>query len=289
MGNSLTANLLAREGDVIVDFWEGGSDLYGWSLGSECLDRVPIFLRRDCCRLFSGSLKEVDVEVVVEGPESGVARKLGDVGASVIGYGGRLFVPARPACAYYRELLRRPGAVRVFSPITEVDLRSRIVRTYHCEVEYEELVSTLPLHYFLLKSRLNELRERLEYVPAYVLTLASGTRLKDYTKVFVGHGGYSLGYVASYGSHPAAGRLVYALVPLVEKRLRAEIESRAIAELKRLKLVEGPLRLARSLFVKYFIMRGDTEGVRKVLESYGVVLAGRYGTWSEASLCDVCQ
>ncbi len=284
----MTANVLAREGDVIIDFWEGGSDLYGWSLGSECVDRVPIFLRGDCCPLFSGSLREVDVEVAVEGPESGVARKLGDVSTSVVGYSGRLFVPERPACAYYRELLRRSRAAKIFSPITGIDLEARIVRTYHCDVEYEELVNTLPLHYFLTKSRLSGLSEHLDYVPAYALTLVSGTPLKDYTKVFVGHRGYSVGYVVSYGGY-AAGKLVYAIVPLVEKSLRAEIESRTVAELKRLKLVEGPVKLARSFFIKYFIMRGDVEEIRKTLQSRGVVLAGKYGTWSEASLCDICQ
>lgn len=289
LGNSLTANLLAREGDTIVDFWEGGSDLYGWNLGSSCLDRIPVFLRGDCCRqLFGGALVDVDVEVVVEGPEANVAEKLGDISGSFIGYGGRMLVPKYPVCTYYRELLLRSRATRVFSPISKIDLRSRLVRTYHYQAEYEELVNTLPLHYFLTKSGLDELKSSLQYSSAYVLTLISEAKARGYTKTFVGHRGYSLGYVVSYGEHPL-GRLIYSLVPTSVHSLRAELGNRAIAELKRLKFIDGRIRLARSFFVKYFRLGGDVDEVYKVLRSYGVVLRGRYGSWTDTSLCDICQ
>lgn len=289
LGNSLTANLLAREGDIIVDYWEGGSDLYGWNLGSTCLDRVPIFLRGDCCRqLFGGNLLEVDVEVVIEGSEANVIEKLGDISGSFIGYCGRMLVPRYPVCTYYRELLLRSRATRVLSPISKVDLQSKFVRTYHYQTEYEELVNTLPLHYFLTKSGLDELKSSLKYSSAYVLTLISETKMKDYTKTFVGHRGYSLGYVVSYGEHPL-GKLVYSLVPVSVSSLIAELNNRVIAELKRLKLIDGRIRLARSFFVKYFRLGGDTDEVYKILRSYDVVLRGRYGSWMDISLCDICQ
>lgn len=289
LGNSLTANILAREGDVVVDFWEGGSDLYGWNLGSTCLDRIPVFLRGGCCRqLFGEALRDVDVEVSVEGPEANVIEKLGEISGSFIGYGGRMLVPSYPVCTYYRDLLRRSRATRILSPISKIDLQSKLVTTYHCRVEYEELVNTLPLHYFLAKSGLDELRGGLEYSSAYVLTLISEAKVRDYIKTFVGHRGYSLGYVVSYGENPL-GRLIYSIVPTNMLSLRAELESRVIAELKRLKLIDGRVRLVRSFFVKYFRLRGDTDEVYRTLRSYGVSLGGRYGSWADVSLCDICQ
>lgn len=289
LGNSLTANLLVREDDVVVDFWEGGSDLYGWSLGSTCLDRIPVFLRRGCCRrLFGDSLREVDVETIVEGSEATVVEKLGDVSNSFLGYRGRVLVPEYPACTYYREILTKSRATRVFSPISKIDLQSKTVKTYHCEIQYRELVNTLPLYYFLSKSGLSELGNRLAYTSAYVLTLISETKVGEYTKVFVGRRGYSLAYVVSYRNHPL-GRLIYALTPVSKDSLRAELTSRVIAELKKLKLVDGFIRLARSFFIKYFRLEGDISEIRKTLGDYGVALAGRYGSWSNISLCDICQ
>ncbi|MEM1622660.1 MAG: hypothetical protein QW543_00785 [Sulfolobales archaeon] len=288
LGNSLTANLLAREGDVIVDFWEGGSDLYGWSLGSTCLDRVPIFLRRSCCQqLFGDALRDVDVEVVFEGPEDVVVEKLGDISESFMGFSGRMLVPEYPVCTYYRRLLSRSKSTRVFSPIARVNLQSKHIKTYHYEVEYEELVNTLPLHYLLSKSGLSELANRLTYSSAYALLTISNTKLGEYTKVFVGHKGHSLGYVVVYGNHPL-GKLIYAFIPLERGSLKAELTNRAVAELKRLKLIEGPIKLMRQFFIKYFRMRGDVSDVCRALKNYGVTLAGRYGGWTDISLCDIC-
>ncbi|MEM2208417.1 MAG: hypothetical protein QXG17_06990 [Sulfolobales archaeon] len=288
LGNSLTTNLLAREDDVIIDFWEGGSDLYGWSLGSSCLDRIPVFLRRSCCQqLFGSNLRDVDVEIVIEGFEANVAEKLGDISRSFIGFSGKVLVPEHPVCAYYRRLLTKSRATRVFSPISKVSLQSKHVKTYHYEVEYEELVNTLPLHYFLSKSGLNKLVDYLEYSSAHALLVISDTKLGEYTKVLVGHKGHSLGYVVSYGKHPL-GRLIYAFIPIGRGSLKAELASQAVVELKRLKLIEGPVRLVRPFFIKYFRMEGDVGGVQRVLKDYGVILAGRYGRWLDVTLCDIC-
>ncbi|MEM4491265.1 MAG: hypothetical protein QXR49_02145 [Sulfolobales archaeon] len=288
LGNSLTANLLAREDDVIVDFWEGGSDLYGWSLGSTCLDRVPIFLRRSCChQLFGNALRDVDVEVVIEGFEDIVVEKLGDISRSFIGFSGRMLTPEYPVCTYYRKLLSKSKSTKVFSPIAKVSLQSKCVKTYHYEVEYEELVNTLPLYYLLSKSGLSELASHLTYSSAYALLIISNTKLGEYTKILIGHKGYSLGYVVVYGKHPL-GKLIYAFAPLEKDLLKAELTNQAVVELKRLKLIEGPIKLMRSFFIKYFKMGGDTSEVRRALKNYGVTLAGRYGSWTDISLCDIC-
>ncbi|MCS7100043.1 MAG: hypothetical protein RMH84_05145 [Sulfolobales archaeon] len=289
LGNSLTSNTLARENDVIVDIWEGGSDLYGWTLGSSCLDRVPVFLTRKCCyEIFGEVFEEVDVEVVIEGPESGVREKMGDVDSSFLSFCGRLLLPERRVCDCYRSFLRKSKAGRVFSPISRIDLESKTVKTYHRELEYGELVNTRPLHYFLTKAGLSDLSSQLTYASAYILVLVGKVGLREFAKMFIGHRGYSLGLVVSYRETPI-GRTVYAFIPFDRKSLRAELTNRAIAELKRLKVIEEPIVFLRSFYSKYFRLRSDAKEIGEFLKKHDVLLAGRYGKWSEVSICDICQ
>lgn len=290
LGNSLTTNLLVRNEDLVVDIWEGGSDLYGWSLGTLCIDRIPVFLPRTCCqRLLNDSLVEVDVDVAIEGPEKELERKFGEtITKSILWLNGRLLIPKRSLCTYFREFLRRIATPKIFSPISRIDLNSKILRTYHCDVEYEELINTLPLDYFLSKAGLNDLRSHLSYRSAHVVLVVAESRLREYTKTFIAHRGYLTSYVVSYG-RSSLGNQVYAFIPLTRNTLRAELIDRTISELKRLKVIEGNIKMLRSYTIKYFVFSGSTEEVSKTLKRYAVILAGRYGTWTDLSICDICQ
>jgi len=289
LGNSLTANLLARNDDLVVDVWEGGSDLYGWSLGSLCIERVPMFLPRACCQqLLRDSLTEVNVEVTVEGPEKGLAEKFGEATKTTLWLGGKLLVPERPLCTYFREFLRRVTTTRIFSPISRIDLSYKVLRTYHCDIEYDELVNTLPLDYFLSKAGLNDLRSHLGYRSAHAVLAVAESRLEDYTKIFVGHRGYLVGYVVSYGRSPL-GNYIYAFTPITRSTLKAELIGRTLSELKRLKIIEGHIKMLRTHLIKYFMFSGSTEEVSETLRKYGIALAGRYGTWADLSICDICR
>lgn len=286
LGNSLTSNILAGENDVVIDFWEGGSNLYGWTIGPTCLDRIPIFLTKNCCqRVFNGALREIDVEAVVEGSETNLREKMGDISNSFLGYYGRLLIPERWVCDHYREFLRRSKTERIFSPTLKIDLESRVIKTHNYKLEYEELVNTLPLHYFLTKAGLSS---QLTYTSAYILALVVKTRLREFTKFFIGHRGYLLGLVVSYRETPI-GRIIYAFIPLSRESMKAELTNRAVVELKKLKFIEEPIRLARSFYSKYFRLKGYAREVGEFLKKYNVSLAGRYGSWSEISICDICQ
>jgi hypothetical protein len=288
LGDSLTSNLLAREGDLVVDFWEGGSDLYGWSIGSYCVDRVPVFLRRSCC---TGNLRwdllEVDVSVSVEGLESIVGEKLGDLGTTVVGLSGRLYIPVKPVCSYFRRLRSESKAQRLYSPIVRVDLELREVVTYHARVEFSELVNTLPLHYLLMKSGLKDLAGGLKYSSAHVLMLVAETPLREYSKLFIGHRGYLTGCVISYLEEPL-GRVLYAITPLTGGPYREDLTAKVMGELKRLKVVSGQPRSYRSFYLKYFRFHGDPRRALEELRKYGVLSLGRYGSWSELDLCTIC-
>lgn len=290
LGNSLTTNLLAGSEDLVVDIWEGGSDLYGWSLGSLCVDRIPMFLPRTCCQqLLNDSLVDVDVDFIVEGPEKELEKKFGEtITKSVLWFNGKVLIPKRPFCEYFRELLRRVKTSKIFSPISRIDLDSKILRTYHCDVEYGELVNTLPLDYFLGKAGLHELRSYLSYRSAHAILVVAESRLKEYAKIFVGHRGYLTSYVVSYG-RSSLGNQIYAFIPLTRDTLRAELIDRTISELKRLKVIEGGIKMLRSYLIKYFTFSGSTEEVSKVLSEHAVTLAGRYGTWTDISVCDICR
>ncbi len=289
LGDSLTSNLLAKERDLVVDFWEGGSDLYGWSLGSYCVDRVPIFLRELCCLgTLRWDLIEVDVSVSVEGLESVAAEKLGDLSTTVVGLGGRPYIPAKPACSYFRRLRSDSRAQRLYSPIVRVDLELKEVTTYHAKIRFSELVNTLPLQYFLLKSGLGSLAEGLGYSSAHVLALVAESPLKEFSKLFVGRKGYLTGCVISYREEPL-GRLLYAITPLTKEVLKEDLAAKVVGELKRLKIVSGPVRFLRSFYVKYFRFHGDPKRTLKELRKYGVLSVGRYGSWSELDLCTICK
>jgi hypothetical protein len=289
LGDSLTSNLLAGEGDLVVDLWEGGSDLYGWSIGSYCVDRVPIFLRRSCCTAnLRWDLLEVDVNVSVEGLESVVSEKLGDLSTTVVGFSGRLYTPAKPVCRYFRRLRSESRAQHLYSPIVRVDLELREVVTYHAKVEFSELVNTLPLHYLLLKSGLKSLAEELGYSSAHILMLVAESSLKEYSKLFIGHRGYLTSCVISYREEPL-GRILYAITPLTRGTYKEDLTAKVMGELKRLKVVSGKPKSYRSFYIKYFRFYGNPRRALEELRKYKVLSLGRYGSWSELDLCSICE
>jgi len=289
LGDSLTSNLLAKEGDLVVDFWEGGSDLYGWSLGSYCVDRVPLFLKRSCClSTLRWDLLEVDVAVSVEGLESVVEEKLGNLGSTVLGLGGKLYIPAKPACSYFRKLKSVSRAQYLYSPLVKVDLERREVTTYHTKIMFSELTNTLPLHYFLLKSGLESLAEELEFSPAHVLALVAESPLKEFSKLFIGYRRYLTGCVISYREEPL-GNLLYVITPLTRRELKEDLAAKVVGELKRLKVISGSPKSYRSFYVKYFRFHGDPRRALGELRKYGVLSVGRYGSWSELDLCTICE
>jgi len=252
------------------------------------VDRVPLFLRRRCCL---GALKwdflEADVSVSVEGLERVVAEKFGDLSTTVVGSGGRLYIPAKPACSYFRRLRSESRARRLYSPIVRVDLELKEVATYHAKVGFSELINTLPLHYFLLKSGLRSLAEGLGYGSAHVLTLVAESPLKGFSKLFVGHRGYLTGCVISYREEPL-GRLIHVITPL-RGEYREDLAAKVVGELKRLKVVSGSVRFVRTFYAKYFRFHGDPRGALEELRKYGVLSVGRYGSWSELDLCAICE
>ncbi len=323
LGESLTSLLMnysrsSATDTIITDIWEGGSVLYGWDLSKYCIDRAPIFLNPSCPHI--NKLRGLGIErfelikfnINVVGTEEGFRSKfrgidLGHTWIQQLVSGG--YIPIGGWCSFYRRLRGCIAIRRVYGYIKFVDIDRKLVKISWLEcLKYDELVSTLPLHYLLTKvttgneevsKLIRGCISALSYVPTYIMTLIVKGGVDQDEVIMVGKKGFQTALIVRlrpdvvYPRISGKYSLIYVITPIDIEELRPEISSRVLGELRRLNVLEdlSSIVFLRDYFEKYSLISTKNEELLNnligTLGNYDIKLEGRLGRWCEASLCDL--
>lgn len=313
LGDSLSSNLYAEnaEDPLIVSWRDTPSSLEGWDIDNTCIDRVPIYvMKRECVDNLGFKAREIQYDYLLVGNEETLNDKVYPPHAELTGtfwYDAlptkysTLYQPESGWCSVIKLLRSRSRAARIYAGITEIDpLRKKVRIEGGSLLDYEKLINTLPQD--LLLSRLKgvpvkKILSSYMYVPYNISVLIGVTEQRlNSNETLV----YALGKRRFAASHvvlskpPLAGlnsnhSLIYILTPLQGSTPKSEILARSISELRSLGLRVKNLLFIRSHIEKYGVLSGKTEDSRRLLRELDIEVRGRYGSWSELSVCDIIE
>ncbi len=304
LGLSLpTISAEPRESDAVIDFWEGGSLLYGSDLMSSCTDYLPMLSllnEKNCLERLCGDLVEISFEEEVIGDINDVSSKLATDPSSLQGNwllaGPRKgFLPSGGWCRCYRRRLMGMNARKLVGlGIASIDLEGHKVVTYlrRNVLEAEEIVSTMPLPYVLRKAGYSVSDEDFPYEPLHVsLFLIKGAASREPKRLVLAKLRY--GGVVTYiiPEMPFKGFTSVYHVSSVKRLKYSGLQERALSDIKRLGLITAlnDVVAERHIIVKYGLLgRMSQRGadVARDAESKGLKLLGRLGRWKEMSVCE---
>ncbi|RLG80454.1 MAG: hypothetical protein DRO09_03130 [Thermoprotei archaeon] len=313
LGESLTGLLRAMTYGssycTIVDFWEGGSTLYGWSLNGRCIDRFPVFIGSpDCLEVLKGKPLQLRFDVEFQGSVKGYLEKVNDryQRSWIKDLEKRMYTSQNGFCSVFRELQKGVKARRVYGEVSSIYVDKKLVYvSWLGAIGYRNLVNTLPLNYFLSKARLTEFkgdeafkdylsRATFSYKSLYVLMMImEGGKLSEAKVYNIGKKGFYLATVVllpGWKIYPWLGNklVIYAIAPLDLGSLRAEISNRLLVEVKRAGINIKNVLVFREYFERYGVLGSeDLSYVEERLREYGITLSGRLGTWKEKSVCEI--
>jgi protoporphyrinogen oxidase len=225
-----------------------------------------------------------------------------------LGYNPRFLYPRSGGIAIIpKALQQRCGEVRPSTAVRAVDLPGRRVHLASGEaVEYERLVSTLPLDAFLgmlepvVEPSLMKARTRLRAVQVVNLNLGI-----DRERVLRGHWVYfpepafpfyRVGSPTNYSAGVAPAGCSSLYVEVARRRDEpldaARLEEECLEGLRRAGILRSGDRIvAREIltldpaYVIYDHFRRDAlPAIHRILEAYGVISTGRFGAWEYGSM-----
>jgi len=312
LGLSLTTTLLRRnalEDSLVFDFWLGGSTLYGWDLLRQCMDRFPIGVNDpDTVSVLGGAPIELSLEGELLGTESDYEYKItcgGEVRVQrdwVAELVGRKWYASGGWCSLFRELVKQEKVIAgaLLGDLRFIDVKRKSIYILpHGLVEYDEVVSSLPLEYIAGKVTPHNTRQRFkaEYATLYVTTVI--TRGECEPRVwFLGKRRFASSAVISLPLKLLYPRLslgngdltlTYAFAPQLMGRLNPDIRQKVLADLKKLGLDVRNALFIRSHFERYGYL-GEREGVDDTINQlmdYGIECVGRLGTWRELGISEI--
>ncbi len=299
LGLSLTTLMMSpSSSDLVIDVWEGGSTLYGWDVRDICIDRVPLIVSDpDCIKVVGGKLAKFTVSKDVIGDKHDIYRKLKLKDTSTFD----LFWPARVKdicymplggwCKEFRKMLMSLKSKILLGELKEIDLVKREIRVgWWNSIQYDELINTLPLDYFLTKlnDRPGSLKYTLYNVPFYIASFVlSGTR-DDVRIIFLGKKKYaSIAMIEVPGKVYGLDNvfIAYLFIPYETFKRLGAFREKAISDLKRLGIRKSDILVERGYYEKYGLIVGDVD--KEEFKDYNIRLEGRLGSWSEKGICDV--
>lgn len=313
LGDSLSSNLLANDENTLILSWPNTpSSLDGLNFSNLCIDRIPMYAEDpECLNSLGLEAKEVVYDYVLIGEEEALKDKIYPLNVEAtrpfwydmfpVRY-SKLYYPKVGWCSVIKTLRKGPVVSRIYSNITEIDPLKREVRIEGgSTLEYEKLVSTIPQDLLVSKLRKcyrNEVLGDYIYVPYHISAFIGVAEqgFGDYEALV-----YALGRRRFISSHMILAKhaisdfnpkhvLVYVLTPLKRDSPKSEILSKNVSELGRVGIKVRELLFLRSYIEKYgVICERDGESSRRLLAELGIEVRGRYGSWSELSICDIVK
>ncbi len=217
---------------------------------------------------------------------------------------GRKWYVSGGWCSLFRELIKQEKIIAgtLFGDLRFVDAKRKSIYVLpHGLVEYDEIVSSLPLEYVLGKVIPLNIRHQLKakYVTLYIMTVI--TRGGCEPRVwFLGKRRFASSAVVSLPLkllYPQLrlrlGKgdltLTYAFVPQLIEELNPDIRQKVLADLKRLGLDTRNALFVRSHFERYGYLgqRDGVDDIINLLVDYGVECVGRLGTWRELGISEI--
>lgn len=304
LGLSLpTLSALPGGDDAIIDFWEGGSLLYGSDLMRACADYLPILSQpeeRECVERLCGEVTELSFEEVVIGDAGDIGAKL-SLSADVFQRNWLLsgprkgFVPTSGWCRCYRGVLASVAAKKLVGlGIAGIDIDARRVVTYlrRDVVEADEIISTMPLPYVLRKAGYSVSDSDFPHEPLHVsLFLVRNSGLRE-PKVFL-LAKLRFGGIIAYviPDTPFSGYTSIYHISSERKLKFSGLQERAFSDIKRLGIINtvNDVVAERHIIIRYGLLGKPTEeGLSAAIdaEKRGLKTAGRLGRWEEMSVCE---
>lgn len=292
-----------REEDMVIDFWEGGSLLYGSDLMGSCVDYLPMFSlpsERGCLEELCGNIVEVNLEEVVIGDLDDLGSKLAaepDIFQKnwLIAGPRRGFLPRGGWCRYYRERLKGVNARRLVGfGIASIGLEERKVVTYLGRdiLEADEIVSTMPMPYVLRKAGYPVSEDDFPHEPLHVsFFLIKGTVSREPKKVILAKLRY--GGIVTYvmPGMPFEGFTSVYHISSARKLKYSGLQERALSDIKRLGFAStlSDIVAERYVTVRYGLlgmMSQEGRDAARDAEEKGLKTLGRLGRWKEMSVCE---
>lgn len=291
------------EEDVVIDFWEGGSLLYGSDLMSSCVDYLPMLSSHDeraCLEKLCGDVVEVEFEEEVVGDVGDIGSKLSieldSIQRNWLLTGPRKgLLPVEGWCRCYRRRLMSVSARKLVGlGIASIDLEGRRVVTYlrRDTLEVEEIVSTMPLPYVLRKAGYSVREDDFPHEPLHVsffLVRGSVSRVpKKLVLAKLRYGGI-VAYIVP--GRPFEGFTSVYHISSVKRLGYSGLQERALSDIKRLGLITSfnDVVAERYVIVRYGLLGRMSQrgaGAARDAERKGLRMLGRLGRWREMSVCE---
>ncbi len=304
LGLSLpTISAAPQEGDAIIDYWEGGSLLYGSDLMGSCVDYLPMLSipnERGCLEKLCDDVVDVDLDEEVIGEVNDINSKL-SIELSTLQMNWLLagprkgFLPRGGWCRCYRRHLKGVnGRKLVGLGIASINLEERMVVTYLRRdiIKAGEIVSTMPLPYVLRKAGYKvgeaDFPHEALHISFFLIKGIVSREPKKYILAKLRYGG-----VAAYviPGMPFDGFTSVYHISSVRRLKYSGLQERALSDIKRLGLAStlSDIVAERYVMVRYGLLgRMSREGADAVRDAgrKGLRLLGRLGRWREMSVCE---
>lgn len=304
LGLSLpTVSAGPRESDAVIDFWEGGSFLYGFDLMGSCADYLPLLSPHDertCLEKLCDKVAEIDLEEEVIG-------NIGDIGSKLfieldtiqrnwfLSGPSKGFLPSSGWCHCYRRLLTDLDTRKLMGlGIASIDIEDHRIVTYlrRDTLEAEEIISTMPLPYVLKKAGYQVSDADFPHEPLHIsLFLVKGSLTKEpkkYVLAKLRYGGIAVYVIPDRPSEEVTS--IYHASSA--KRLKySGLQERALSDIKRLGLITSlnDVVAERHIIVRYGLLgKMSKDGVDASEDAgrRGLIMLGRLGRWREMSVCE---
>jgi len=304
LGESLTTILSKpKDEDLIISYPGSESTLSGWVLRDLTIDKAPIFVENPkCVESLGGHPVELDYHVEVLGTEEDLSRKFNGVENLRMfwlhRFKSKAYIPHEGWSTVFKVMKSKIKTSRLYTSLSEVSVSDKTVKLEGgVFISYEKLINTIPQKLFLSivrsddlpKTPLNDYVHIPLHITAVVTKNTSSVR-EGLVKVYsLGKKRYIPSHVVLYKTFNVEYTLNYVITPLTSESIKSELLSQAISTLKKLGVEVKPIYAIRTYFEPYGVLAGKPENVVKSLEKYDIEFRGRYGMWSELSICDILR
>ena len=291
------------EEDAIIDFWEGGSLLYGSDFMGSCIDYFPMLSLREeigCLKRLCDNINEINFDEEVIGDINDISSKL-TLEPTVIQKNWLLTGPRKGLlpkggwCRCYRKhLLTLKAKKLVGLGIASVDLEQHQVVTYLKReiISSDEIVSTMPLPYILTKSGYSISESDFPYEPLHIaLFLLKGHVVKEPKRIVLAKLRYGGIVIYVIPDKPFRGITSIYHVSSARKLRFSGLQERAFSDVKKIGLIASLDNVIgeRHIMIKYGLLgkiSDSAEDAVRDAKEKGLRTLGRLGRWREMSVCE---
>ncbi|MEM0453641.1 MAG: hypothetical protein QXO98_03195 [Sulfolobales archaeon] len=292
--------------DIISDLWDRGSLLSGIEICGIELDRVPILIR-DLPKLPEVEFNSVKPSVIFVGNETSYnakASKKIDIQRNwllELSNGGK--IPKKFFCWVFKDLRRRVGNKRIYDTLGKIELNNKKLKFLrYGTLNYDKLVNSLPLPYFMEKITpkpyTNTLHYKLDYVSLLIEIALAKYEMEEYTIIYVGRSNIVPHTIALIplthlnNELPQGHTLIYSITSMKRpySSYKGEYTDRLISDIRKLGLQDMKFICRKLIFEKYGFLgpaNHELEDLINFLKDHDIELIGRLGTWKELSISDI--